>query len=153
MRRRLVYLLLAASLAGNAVELTVVAVSAWRRERQQTESINRMRRPWGRRMRPLLGLYPREQERLNRHFIIADTRSLMLGNSENPDPAAVQAVHDTLAQIKRETYWLIYRTGREIRHIADPDKRRPAERQWRRMMDLPLDSTAARPRPARSIYN
>jgi hypothetical protein len=150
MRRRLVYLLLAASLAGNAVELTVVAVSAWRRERQQTESINGMRRSPGRRsLRPLLGLYPREQERLNRHLIIADERLLMLGNSENPDPAAVQAVHDTLAQVQRENYWLIYRTGREVRHIADPDKRRTAERQWRMMMDLPPDSTTARPRPGR----
>jgi hypothetical protein len=150
MRRKLVYVLLAASLAGNAVELTVAVVSAWRRERQQTESTRRIQRTMRRlSLRPLLGLYPREQERLNRHFIIADTRSEMLGNSENPDPAAVQAVRDTLAQIKRETYWLIYRTGREIRHIADPDKRRPAERQWRMMMDLPPDSTLARPRPVR----
>ena len=68
-----------------------------------------------------------------------------LSYAENPDSAEVESLLDQRAQIEREKAWVEYQGGRKIQLLRPPEKRREAEKAFRRVMGMPNpDSTTAR---------
>ena len=127
MKPRWPYILLAVSLAANAVEVAVAASRLWRESRQQPAWMTALPSTA---LRPLMGLNGPEFARLDRRYRI------VRHNNFYPDTAAIRAAHDQLEQIRREMYRLAFRSTREMVKISDPRERRKVERQWRSMTGL-----------------
>jgi len=136
MKPRWPYILLAVSLAANAVEVAVAASRLWRESRQQPAWMTALPSTA---LRPLMGLNGPEFARLDRRYRI------VRHNNFYPDTAAIRAAHDQLEHVRREMYWLVFRSTRALKD-ASPAQRRLAERQWRMMTGLPADSSTSRPR-------
>jgi len=129
MKPRWLYILMAVSLAANAVEVAVVVSKLLRETRQHRAWVTAP--PHTAALRPLMGLNGPEFARLDRRYRI------VRHNNFYPDTAAIRAAHDQLEQIRREIYWLVFRSTRALKD-ASPAQRRLAERQWRNMTGLPL---------------
>ena len=100
MKPRWPYILLAVSLAANAVEVAVAASRLWRESRQQPAWMTALPSTA---LRPLMGLNGPEFARLDRRYRI------VRNNNFYPDTAAIRAAHDQLEQIRREMYRLAFR--------------------------------------------
>lgn|GEM_PF-1039025 len=136
MKNRWLPLLLAASLAGNLVELGVFTYRELKRRHDMQDFFSRLEDGTSRvDVNVLDGWRASEFESLN----VADLRlerELQLARADRADSSGLQPIVARMAQVSREQYRLAYESRRRLFSLTDSVRRRSLEQRWRRMTGL-----------------
>jgi hypothetical protein len=136
MRRRVIYWLLAASLAGNAVEGAVPLA-------REVGTLVRMDRQTGESRNAALWNYVVDDDHqwqfdsLEHEQLLLDRRIDSLVKSGAPDSLELVALLDECAVLARGQYQVMHAALRVALGSPDSLARRKAERRWRQQMGLP----------------
>jgi hypothetical protein len=136
MKRRWLYLLLAVSLAGNAVELGVFAFRKrlywW--SKPETYDIGGSAARWH--LRAMVDSYQQRIDSMRHELTQLHLRLDWQSYQEQPDTAQVERTLDSVATLRREIYRLLLRSRLELAGVADKKARARMERRWRQQMGL-----------------
>lgn len=137
MKNRLIYIVLAISLAINIAAFSTFAYFRIRRLSSRARLIRQLARFEPRRIEPLLAEYDRQIDSLRFEYWRARQELARLTLEENPDSEQVERTLQKLGRIHQQMNRLVYETGRKTGMIIPPEYRERIRQGWCRMLRGP----------------
>lgn len=157
MKNRLIYVVLAISLAINFATFGTVAWFRLRQFNRRVRVLRQIKRFDPNKIQPLLETYHLQMDSLRREYWRARQKLAWLALEENPETAEVERTLKNIGEIHQQMNRLVYEIGRETGMILPPQHRKRLCQGWHRIMKGPnpppdLYPGCPAPKPFRKIF-